>query len=139
MITVTLCSAPLLVEDLGRTGVAGLGVPTAGAFDRAGCRLAQRLVGNPEAEAGLEVTGAARLHSDRTVTAVVTGAQARLSVAGRALAVNEVFSWPAASELSIGAPMVGLRSYLAVPGRSRTGQKTFPAIPARLVLARTVC
>ncbi len=44
-----------LVQDLGRPGRAALGVGAAGAFDRAAHRLANRLVGNDEAAAALEV------------------------------------------------------------------------------------
>jgi len=116
MITVVSAVAPILMEDLGRRRVGRLGVPSAGAFDRASAKLAQRLVGNPEYETGLEVVAGARLHSDRAVTAVVTGADAQLSVDGRALAVNEVFSWPAGGELVIGAALRGLRTYVAVHG-----------------------
>ncbi len=46
-----------LVQDLGRRGVAGLGVPRAGAADPLSLRVANRLVGNPEGDAGVEVTG----------------------------------------------------------------------------------
>lgn len=44
-----------LVQDLGRPGRAALGVGGAGAFDRAAHRLANRLVGNDESAAALEV------------------------------------------------------------------------------------
>ncbi|MDO8336643.1 MAG: carboxyltransferase domain-containing protein, partial [Microcella sp.] len=44
-----------LVQDLGRPGRAALGVGAAGAFDRAAHRLANRLVGNDESAAALEV------------------------------------------------------------------------------------
>lgn len=45
-----------LVEDAGRRGVAGLGVPRAGAADGPALRLANRLVGNAEDAAALEIT-----------------------------------------------------------------------------------
>lgn len=110
-------AAPILLQDRGRRGYADLGVPTSGAFDRGAAALAQRLVGNPESSAGLEVTfGGAWLRTETTVTVVVTGAEAEVRVAGRGVAVNEVVSWPAGSLLHIGAPATGLRNYVAVRG-----------------------
>ncbi len=43
------------VQDLGRTGFQAIGVPVSGALDGEALRLANRLVGNPPAAAGLEV------------------------------------------------------------------------------------
>ena len=44
------------VEDLGRIGVARYGVPPGGAFDGLALRAANRLVGNADGAAGLELT-----------------------------------------------------------------------------------
>src|SRR6185436_18850197 len=44
------------VQDLGRPGYAHLGIGRSGAADRASLRLANRLVGNPEDAAALEIT-----------------------------------------------------------------------------------
>jgi len=43
------------VQDLGRIGFMALGMPTAGAMDRIALRLANALVSNPPATAGLEI------------------------------------------------------------------------------------
>ena len=43
------------VQDLGRTGYMALGMPTAGAMDRVGLRLANALAGNSAETAGLEI------------------------------------------------------------------------------------
>ena len=52
-----LATGPLAtVQDLGRPGLAELGVGCSGAADRGSLRLANRLVGNPEGAAGIEVT-----------------------------------------------------------------------------------
>jgi biotin-dependent carboxylase-like uncharacterized protein len=92
-------------------------VPTSGAFDRAAASLAQRLVGNPQDEAGLEIVlGGVRLMATATVTAVITGATASVSVGGVDVAVGEVFSWRAGTELRVGVASEGLRCYLAVRG-----------------------
>lgn len=116
-VRVVRTSAPILLQDLGRPGFADLGVPTSGAFDRGAATLAQRLVGNPESAVGLEVTlGAVVLRTDTTVTVAVTGADADLHLGGRAVAVNEVVSWPAGDLLHIGTVHAGVRNYLAVRG-----------------------
>ncbi|NOJ99741.1 allophanate hydrolase, partial [Corallococcus coralloides] len=53
-----------LFQDLGRHGHAGQGVSASGAMDRAACRAANRLVGNPSGAACLEtVQGGLRLRS----------------------------------------------------------------------------
>jgi allophanate hydrolase len=43
------------LQDLGRVGFMALGMPTAGAMDRIGLRLANALLGNPPGMAGLEI------------------------------------------------------------------------------------
>ncbi len=116
-IIVVRTGAPLLLEDPGRRDAAALGVPTAGAFDAQAAALAQRLVGNDADEAALEITlGRARLEIDATATAVITGPSVGIAVAGAPVAVHEVFSWPAGTELDIGLPREGVRNYLAVRG-----------------------
>ncbi|MEU8380775.1 biotin-dependent carboxyltransferase family protein [Streptosporangium sp. NPDC048865] len=63
------------VQDLGRPGYAHLGVPRSGAADGPSLRLANRLVGNPEGAAGIELTlGGARLRFTAGAWAAVTGA-----------------------------------------------------------------
>jgi biotin-dependent carboxylase-like uncharacterized protein len=71
-----LAAGPLtLVEDLGRPGLGALGVGASGAADAAAHRLANRLVGNPEQAATLEVLlGGARLRLDGGGWVAVTGA-----------------------------------------------------------------
>src|ERR1700732_225761 len=44
------------VQDLGREGFGALGVSASGAADPISLRLGNRLVGNPESAAGLEMT-----------------------------------------------------------------------------------
>lgn len=111
-------SGPLsTVQDLGRPGWAHLGVPRSGALDRPALRLANRLVGNPDGAAGLELTASAfrcRLASPRVVA--LTGAYAQLTVSGRHAGYGVPVPVPAGSELAIGAPTHGVRCYLAISG-----------------------
>lgn len=63
------------VQDLGRPGYGHLGVPRSGAADAPSLRLANRLVGNPESAAGIELTfGGARFRFTAGAWVAVTGA-----------------------------------------------------------------
>ncbi|MCM0674119.1 allophanate hydrolase subunit 2 family protein, partial [Micromonospora phytophila] len=69
------------VQDQGRPGWAHLGVPRSGALDPAALRLANRLVGNPESAAGLEITmTGCELRLDRAGAVAVTGADVEVRV-----------------------------------------------------------
>ncbi|WP_435817554.1 biotin-dependent carboxyltransferase family protein [Micromonospora sediminicola] len=69
------------VQDQGRPGWAHLGVPRSGALDPDALRLANRLVGNPEHAAGLEITlTGCVLRVTRAVTVALTGAPADVLV-----------------------------------------------------------
>ncbi|NUP66532.1 MAG: allophanate hydrolase subunit 2 family protein, partial [Nonomuraea sp.] len=98
------------VQDLGRPGYAHLGVPRSGAADTWSLRLANRLVGNREDAAGVEMTfGMARLRFHDGAWAALAGApaEARMGVP---------FWVPPGGELRLGVPAWGLRTYLAVRG-----------------------
>ncbi|MCW3840244.1 biotin-dependent carboxyltransferase family protein [Micromonospora yasonensis] len=76
MIEVVRAGALTTVQDQGRPGYAHLGVPRSGALDPAALRLANRLVGNPETAAGLEITlTGCDLRFPRSVTVALTGAE----------------------------------------------------------------
>jgi KipI family sensor histidine kinase inhibitor len=73
-LTVEEPGACSLVQDLGRRGVAALGVPKAGAADPLSLRLANRLLGNHEDGAALEVTGRGpRLRATAALHVAVVG------------------------------------------------------------------
>lgn len=106
-----------LVQDLGRPGLADLGVSPSGAFDAAAHRLAQRLVGNPEHAAGLEILlGDLELIALRPVTVAITGATAPLYSHATGIGAGVATTLPAGSQLSIGQATAGARIYLAVHG-----------------------
>lgn len=103
------------VQDLGRPGFADLGVSRSGAADRGALRLANRLVGNDESAAGIEITfGGLSVRLAGAATLAFTGARCELS--GHRGGWNAALSCPAGSVLTVGAPASGLRSYLAVRG-----------------------
>ncbi|RRO16723.1 biotin-dependent carboxyltransferase [Saccharopolyspora rhizosphaerae] len=113
-----LTTGPLAtVQDLGRPGHAGIGVGTSGAADVPSLKLANRLVGNDEGAAAIEVTfGGLALRATRDLTVALTGAPCPITVAGREGAPNSVLHVARGAELRLGVPAVGLRSYLAVRG-----------------------
>ncbi|WP_333619373.1 biotin-dependent carboxyltransferase family protein [Dietzia sp.] len=105
------------VQDLGRPGHMGTGIPVSGAVDRRSHGLAQRLVGNAESRAGIEATmGGLELSFSADVTVAVTGAELEVFVGSRREATNAVLRVPAGTRVRLGAPRAGLRSYIAVAG-----------------------
>lgn len=106
-----------LVEDLGRPGLAHLGVGPSGAADRTAYLLGNRLLGNPAGHASLEVTyGGLHVRARGALTVCVTGADAPITVAGRPADPGTPLRVPDGADLVLGMPSRGLRSYLAVRG-----------------------
>jgi len=110
-----------LFQDLGRPGYTDLGVGRCGAFDKTAHRLANRLVGNSESAATIEITlGQLKLRLLQASTIAVTGARTDIIVeAGhqtRTHDSNTPLSLPADCTLQLGTPSIGVRSYLAVRG-----------------------
>ncbi|GAB3708543.1 5-oxoprolinase subunit C family protein [Mariniluteicoccus flavus] len=107
----------VLVEDLGRPGYGPLGISTSGALDRRAHRLANRLVGNPESLATLEVLmGGLRVRATADVTVALAGAPVPAKVDGRPRAFLAPWRLHTGEVLILGAPEHGLRTYLAVRG-----------------------
>ncbi|PZU49045.1 MAG: allophanate hydrolase [Arsenicicoccus sp.] len=107
----------VLVQDLGRPGLAALGVGRSGAADRGAHRLGARVLAQRESLAGLEVLlGGCTLQARGAVTVALTGAAAPVSVDGRAVAWGAPVRLRDGQRLQIGLPTSGVRSYLAVRG-----------------------
>lgn len=105
------------LQDLGRPGAASLGVSISGALDRSALRTANRLVGNPEGAAGIEITmGGLRVTADADLWFAVTGAWGRILLAGREADPYEAHLWRAGEELHLDWFGHGARAYLAVRG-----------------------
>jgi biotin-dependent carboxylase-like uncharacterized protein len=107
-----------LLEDLGRPGLAHMGVSRSGAADRRSHTLANRLVANPNDRATIEVTfgGFSARVRGGDVAIAVTGADADPSVDGVPFGTNSIHYAHDGQVISLGAPYAGLRSYLAVRG-----------------------
>jgi len=106
-----------LVQDRGRPGLAHLGVGSSGAMDRAAHSLANRLVGNEPAAAGLEILfGAVALRAEDTVWVAVAGAWGSVTIEGREVAHHSATLLGAGETLEFGIASHGIRYYLAVRG-----------------------
>jgi biotin-dependent carboxylase-like uncharacterized protein len=117
MIEVLRAGPLTTVQDLGRPGLAHLGVPRSGALDEPALRLANRLVGNPPGAAGLEMTLTGCLLRPRADAVIaVTGARADLRVGGEPMDFAAPVRVPAGADVHIGRARDGVRSYLAVSG-----------------------
>ncbi|MFS0734068.1 biotin-dependent carboxyltransferase family protein [Microbacterium sp. 1P10UB] len=105
------------VQDLGRGGLASLGVSRSGALDRGALRAANRLLGNDEGAAVLEITlGGFTATALAQLWVAAAGAWGRLRIAGRDVDPYAAHPWPAGEELTWEPFAAGLRGYLAVRG-----------------------
>lgn len=114
-----LRTGPLaVVQDLGRAGLAHLGVGRSGAADRRSHRLANRLVANPDDRATVEVTfgGFSARVRGGDVDIAVTGADTNPIVNGKLFGTNSIRHVRDGQVISLSAPRAGLRTYLAVRG-----------------------
>lgn len=107
-----------LVQDLGRPGLAHVGVSRSGAADRASHRLANRLVANPDESATVEITlgGFAARVLGGSVDVAVTGADAGPAVDGVPFGANSIRRVHPGQIITLATPVTGMRSYLAVRG-----------------------
>ncbi|HWT49763.1 MAG TPA: 5-oxoprolinase/urea amidolyase family protein [Mycobacterium sp.] len=107
-----------VVQDLGRPGLAHLGVGRSGAADRRAHKLANRMVANPGDRATVEVTfgGFSARVRGGDVDIAVTGADTDPTVNGIKFGTNSIHHVRDGQVISLGAPQAGLRTYLAVRG-----------------------
>jgi len=109
------------VQDLGRWGYQALGVPVAGPMDTFSHRLANRLVGNGDDEATLEVTLIGpELEFEVPALIAICGAEFEVTVDGRTVATGSPCVVERGSRLQFGRRIAGARAYLAVAGGVQT-------------------
>jgi len=105
------------VQDLGRRGYQGLGVPVSGPMDAYSHRLANQLVGNDPAAAALEITlMGPEFVADAEITCALTSARIETAVNGAPAPFDEPFTVPAGARLRCGQRLEGARMTLAVAG-----------------------
>ncbi len=105
------------VQDLGREGFGPLGISPSGAADPVSLRLGNRLVGNIESAAGLEMTllGGTFLFPDRTIVAL-TGSDFGVTLDGAAVDPGTSIEVGPDQTLRLAATRSGARCYLCVRG-----------------------
>jgi antagonist of KipI len=105
------------VQDLGRAGFGPLGVSAAGAADAISLRIGNRLVGNAENVAGLEMTllGGTFSFPEGAVVAL-TGSDFEATLDGVAAETWASFEVKAGQTLRLGLSRSGARGYLCVGG-----------------------
>jgi biotin-dependent carboxylase-like uncharacterized protein len=109
-----------LLQDLGRPGLAHLGVSPSGAADRTALKLANRLMGNDEGAAAIEVTfGGLHVTVQQLTWVVVTGAPTQVVVNETPTSSHNTIALQPGDHLRVDAPPEGLRNYLAVRGGMR--------------------
>ena len=105
------------IQDLGREGFGPLGVSPSGAADAFALRIGNRLVGNAEGAAGLEMTllGGTFVFPEGAVVAL-TGSDFGVTLDGAPVALWSAFEVKAGETLRTGPTRTGARSYLCVRG-----------------------
>jgi antagonist of KipI len=105
------------VQDLGREGFGPMGVSTSGAADTISLRVGNRLVGNAEGAAALEMTllGGTFLFS-QGATVALTGSDFGATLDGASLELWTSFEIKPGQTLHLGPTRSGARCYLCVHG-----------------------
>lgn len=105
------------IQDLGRHGWSQYGVSPSGAADSGSSRLANRLVGNAESAATLEILmGGLVARFEDAVTFALAGARCPATLDGRPVDLNSATTAQAGQVLRLGTPSYRLRTYLGVRG-----------------------
>jgi antagonist of KipI len=105
------------VQDLGRFGHQHEGIPVAGAMDPVALRLANLLVGNEDAAAGLEITlTGPRLVFERPALIALAGADLETALDDDRIPHLRALLVPAGATISFGEAIRGCRTYLAIAG-----------------------
>lgn len=105
------------VQDLGRYGYQQYGVTVAGAMDCFAATVANRLVGNSDGAAVLELTlKGPELQFERDAIIAITGADLSPTIDGMGIPLWECMELRRDSRLSFGRPHAGSRAYLAIAG-----------------------
>lgn len=105
------------IQDLGRFGYQQFGVPQSGAMDGFSLKLANLLVGNKEAEAGLEITYLGpEIEFDGEFTIAIAGADMSATLNGKGVALNSPKVVKKGDILKFGTLKSGSRVYVAIRG-----------------------
>lgn len=105
------------VQDLGRFGFRRFGMPASGAMDLPALRLANRLVGNPDASAVLEMTiQGPELEFEHDAVIAITGADLSPAIDGAPVPNWTTLEIKNGRRLAFSTRRSGARAYLAIAG-----------------------
>ncbi len=106
-----------IIQDLGRYGYQQFGMPASGAMDSYALRIGNRILGNNESEAGIEISspGLSLEVLSRTVIAI-TGANFNAAINNVVVPMWEALEVKQGDKISFNQIKNGSRSYLLVMG-----------------------
>lgn len=105
------------VQDQGRRGLQQYGVPVSGAMDAYSFRLANKLLGNADDAAALEVTlSGPVLEAEENIAVAVTGGEVPVTINGAPTPMWQTSLLQAGDQLEVGSVTAGARVYIAVAG-----------------------
>ncbi|WP_347954944.1 carboxyltransferase domain-containing protein [Gordonia aichiensis] len=115
---IVVSTGPLAtLQDLGRPGLAHLGVPRSGAADQFALTQANRLVGNAEHAAAVEVTlGGWSARAVGRQLVAVTGPAVDVRVDGVPVGSHCALTLPDGAVIAVATPPRGCRNYVAIRG-----------------------
>ncbi|KOP67916.1 urea amidolyase [Bacillus sp. FJAT-18019] len=117
--SITVLKPGLLVtlQDTGRYGCGKYGISPAGAMDSFAYLIANRLVGNEDEQAALEITWSGfAVEFERSLWVAITGGDLTPTIDGERVPMWRPVLIKAGSCLSFQQPVAGCRAYLAVSG-----------------------
>jgi biotin-dependent carboxylase-like uncharacterized protein len=105
------------IQDLGRVGLAQIGVSQAGALDEFAFHQANKLLDNEYGTNMLEIVfGGVKLKAKGTTTIVLTGAKVDAKIDGKSIDIWKTHKIKDGEVLNLGFASSGARVYLAVKG-----------------------
>lgn len=115
---IVACGPLTSIQDAGRPGWSGIGLPTAGAMDQRALRVANALVGNVADEAAIELVYAGLIvrAEGGSVELALAGGEAHVQIGGRLIASNCSFVLADGESVRIGALNRGVYAMLAIAG-----------------------
>ena len=131
---IVACGPLTSIQDAGRLGWSGIGLPTAGAMDPRALRTANALVGNGPNEAVIELAyaGLTARAVGGPVELALAGGQAEVKLGDRVIASHSSFLLAEDECVRIGAVTRGAYAMLAIAG----GFATEPVLGSRSLDAR---
>jgi antagonist of KipI len=105
------------IQDLGRYGYQRYGVSLSGAMDRSALTIGNRIVGNPDGAAGLEITlQGPELEVTGSAIVAITGADLSPTLNGHSVSLWSAIAVRTGDRIRFGPRRQGCRSYLCAYG-----------------------